>query len=110
MQASFNRSTAQSLTGTDIGLPWYINVQNYSLEKELQADLEGMKYWSKLHWDCAIWVRIFEDFQNQNYLGDALHPTDARLKQASRACLPSAASEPNSLQANSARRRESNRP
>ncbi len=100
MQASFNRaSTARTMSAPDIGLPWYVNLQSYSLEKELQADLEGMGYWSKLHWDCAIWVGIFEDFQKRNYTGDALHPTDARLKQASRACLPIAATDPNSVQA-----------
>jgi hypothetical protein len=110
MQASFNRAAmARSITASDIGLPRYVNVQSYSLEKELQADLEGMSYWSKLHWDCAIWVRIFEEFEKRNYPGDALHPTDARLQQASRACLPAAGFERNSAQANSPAP-ESNRP
>jgi hypothetical protein len=33
-------------------------------------------------------VRILEGFRQQNYIGDALHPTDERLKQAVTACLP----------------------
>jgi predicted Zn-dependent protease len=90
-QVSFNRSSvADGMTSRDVGLPWYVKFQPYSLEKELQADLEGMKYWEKLHWDCTVWVRILKDFQRQNYSGDGLHPTDTRLKQAVRACRPKA--------------------
>jgi len=90
-KVSFNRSSmADSMTSRDVGLPWYVNFQPYSLEKELQADLEGMKYWEKLDWDCAVWVRILKDFERQNYSGDSLHPTETRLKQAVRACRPEA--------------------
>jgi hypothetical protein len=90
-QVSFNRSSVtDGMTSRDVGLPWYVNFQPYSLEKELHADLEGMKYWEKLHWDCAVWVRILKDFERQNYSGDGLHPTDTRLKQAVRACRPEA--------------------
>ena len=83
----FNRSTAGTgMTARDIGLPWYVKFQPYSLENELQADWEGMKYWEKLGWDCAIWLRILKEFERQNYTGDIHHPTDARLTQAARAC------------------------
>jgi predicted Zn-dependent protease len=77
---------AETMTGRDIGLPWTARYRNYSPEIELQADLEGMKYWAKLNWDCRIWVRILKEFQRQNYAGDASHPTDERLKQAIAAC------------------------
>jgi predicted Zn-dependent protease len=86
---SFNRSaSSRAVTGADLGLPGHIEFHSYSVENELEADLEGMRYWSKLHWDCRIWVRILEGFRQQNYIGDALHPTDERLKQAVTACLP----------------------
>jgi predicted Zn-dependent protease len=86
---SFNRSaSSRAVTGADLGLPGHIEFHSYSVENELEADLEGMRYWSKLHWDCRIWVRILEGFRQQNYVGDALHPTDERLKQAVIACLP----------------------
>ncbi|MPZ76064.1 MAG: hypothetical protein GEU77_06030 [Deltaproteobacteria bacterium] len=88
-QISFNRSSpVRGLTNRDLGLPWYVIYQPYSLEKELQADLEGMKYWDRLQWDCSIWVGILEDFKRQNYVGDSLHPTQKRLQQASRVCRP----------------------
>ena len=84
---SLNRSIVKTgMTARDIGLPWYVKVQPYSLEYELQADSEGMRYWEKLGWDCGIWLRIFEDFERQNYTGDVHHPTDRRLAQAQRAC------------------------
>lgn len=84
---NFNRSSNESaMTSRDVGLPWYVIFQPYSLEKELQADLDGMRYWEKLQWNCTIWVRILEEFERQNYSGDSNHPTQTRLKQASRAC------------------------
>jgi predicted Zn-dependent protease len=73
-------------SGTDVGLPWYVRLYNYSAEKELEADLKGLGYWSKVGWDCRIWVDILENFQKQNYTGDMYHPTDKRLQQARRAC------------------------
>jgi hypothetical protein len=76
------------VTSRDLGLPWNVRMVNYSAEKELEADLNGMKYWRMLQWDCRIWVRILEDFSRQNYSGDMFHPTDARLRQAARFCLP----------------------
>jgi len=86
---SFNRpAPGRGLTGADLGLPGHVRFYSYSVENELEADLEGMKYWAKLHWDCRIWVRILEGFRKQNYVGDILHPTDERLKQAVTACLP----------------------
>jgi hypothetical protein len=45
-----------------------------------------MRYWEKLQWSCAIWVRILKDFERQNYYGDISHPTQTRLKQALSAC------------------------
>jgi predicted Zn-dependent protease len=86
-QINFNRSSDEyRMTSRDVGLPWYVIFQPYSLEKELQADLDGIEYWKKLQWDCTIWVRILEDFQRQNYSGDKTHPTHTRLNQASAAC------------------------
>ena len=84
---NFNRSSDESgMTSRDVGLPWYVIFQPYSLDKELQADLDGIQYWKSLQWDCSIWVRILEDFERQNYPGDKNHPTQTRLKQASAAC------------------------
>jgi predicted Zn-dependent protease len=86
-QVTFNSSApTQTMKGSDIGLPWNMRYRNYSTEVELEADLEGMKYWAKLKWDCRIWVRILKRFERQHYAGDASHPTDERLKQASAAC------------------------
>ena len=86
-QINFNRSSDEyGMTSRDVGLPWYVIFQPYSLEKELQADLHGMQYWRSLQWDCGIWVRILEDFQRQNYSGDKNHPTHTRLEQAVAAC------------------------
>jgi hypothetical protein len=98
---SFNRPVpGRSVTGADIGLPSHVPFHSYSVEKELEADLEGMKYWSKLHWDCRIWVRILEGFRKQNYVGDVLHPTDVRLKQAVTACLPESDGERIAIESN----------
>ena len=72
--------------GRDFGLPWYVRVYNYSTEKELEADLKGLSYWSKLGWDCHIWVHILEIFGKQKYTGDVFHPTDVRLRQAESVC------------------------
>jgi hypothetical protein len=86
-QVNFNRSSDENgMTSRDVGLPWYVIFQPYSLEKELQADFDAMQYWKSLEWDCSIWVRILEDFQRQNYSGDKNHPTHTRLHQASAAC------------------------
>jgi hypothetical protein len=52
--------------GSKCGLPWYIRLYNYPTEKELEADRIGLEYWKKLGWDCWIWVRILENFQNKN--------------------------------------------
>ena len=66
-QVKFNRSTAErGLTSRDLGLPWYVTFQPYSMEKELQADQDGMRYWQRLQWNCAIWVRILQLFERQN--------------------------------------------
>ena len=77
---------AVGTSGRDFGLPWYRRVFNYSKDKELEADLKGLGYWNKLGWDCRIWVRILENFQEHGYMGDAFHPTDIRLQQARRVC------------------------
>ena len=73
-------------SGSDLGLPWYVRLYNYSADKELEADGIGLGYWTKLGWDCRIWVRILENFQKQNYIGDRFHPTDKRLQQAQSVC------------------------
>ena len=77
---------AVGASGRDVGLPWYVRFYNYSTEKELEADLKGLGYWTKLDWNCRIWVRILENFEKQNYIGDAFHPTDRRLQQARSFC------------------------
>jgi predicted Zn-dependent protease len=74
------------VSGRDVGLPWYVRLYNYPTERELEADRIGLEYWKKLGWDCQIWVRILENFQNQQYRGDTFHPTDRRLQQAQDAC------------------------
>jgi hypothetical protein len=86
-QVNFNRTSAErGMISRDLGLPWYVVFQPYPMEKELQADLDGMRYWERLQLDCAIWVRILKDFERQNYSGDTSHPTQTRLKHALRAC------------------------
>ena len=77
---------ARMVSNTDIGLPAHVTVRNYSAEKELEADAKGLQYWTRLGWDCRIWVRILQNFEKQNYLGDALHPTDERLRRAKEVC------------------------
>jgi predicted Zn-dependent protease len=77
----------RGVSSADVGLPWNVRFRNYSLEKELEADLKGMEYWQKLGWDCRIWVGILQNFEKQNYAGDVFHPTDRRLQQAQKACL-----------------------
>ncbi len=85
--AAFNRSAPGSgVTAADIGLSAGARFENYSLAKELEADLEGMKYWQALGWDCRVWVNLLEAFVALDYAGDSLHPTDARLRQASSSC------------------------
>jgi predicted Zn-dependent protease len=77
---------ARGVSSADIGLPWQVRFRNYSTDKELEADSKGMEYWSKLGWDCRIWVRILQNFERQNYAGDVFHPTDRRLQQAQGVC------------------------
>ena len=74
------------ITARHIGLAGPVQFENYSVEKELQADFYGMTYWAKLGWDCAIWVDILREFQRQNYVGDSFHPTGRRLDQALASC------------------------
>ena len=81
-----NRGATAGVSGGDIGLPWYVRLVNYSTAQELEADRKGLNYWKLLGWDCQIWVRILEDFQNQGYYGDVSHPTSTRLEQAREDC------------------------
>jgi len=74
------------ITGSDLGLSMHVRFQNYSVDKELEADREGMKYWARLHWDCGIWTEILRNFQRQQYAGDRYHPTDRRVEEAVQAC------------------------
>lgn len=84
----FNRSTAgPGVSSVDVGLPQNVRLRNYPLDKELEADSKGLRYWQRLGWDCHIWVRILEGFEKQNYAGDVYHPTDKRLQQARGICL-----------------------
>ncbi|TMA62872.1 MAG: hypothetical protein E6J73_09880 [Deltaproteobacteria bacterium] len=78
---------ARGVSSGDVGLPWNVKLRNYSPEKELEADSMGLQYWQKLGWDCRIWVGILKNFEEQNYAGDAYHPTDKRLQQARGICL-----------------------
>ncbi len=73
-------------SGQNVGLPWYVRLYNYPTEKELEADRIGLEYWTRLGWNCQIWVRILESFQNHQYKGDIFHPTDRRLEQAQKSC------------------------
>ncbi|MGZ9212327.1 MAG: hypothetical protein ACXW53_10550 [Candidatus Binatia bacterium] len=81
-----NPSSQAGVTARHLGLDGLVQFQNYSVEKELQADFYAMSYWATLGWDCAIWVNILRGFQKQNYDGDVFHPTDRRLEQASINC------------------------
>jgi predicted Zn-dependent protease len=85
----------RGFTGADLGLPADVQFRAYSVEKELEADSNGMKYWSALKWDCRIWVDLLEAFAALKYAGDIHHPTDARLSQALRACPAAAANKGN---------------
>ena len=84
--AAYDRAPQGVITAADLGLPSGVRFQNYSIDKELEADRVGMEYWKDLNWDCRIWVDILQRFQNKNYSGDANHPTEERLKQAVSAC------------------------
>ena len=81
-----HRTITAGASGQDVGLPWYVRFYNYSMDKELEADLKGLGYWNKLGWDCQIWVRILQAFHEHNYTGDRFHPTDLRLRQAQSVC------------------------
>jgi predicted Zn-dependent protease len=84
--AAYDRAPQGVITASDIGLPAGVQFQNYSIDKELEADRVGMDYWKDLNWDCRIWVDILKRFQSKNYAGDANHPTEERLRQAVSAC------------------------
>lgn len=77
---------ASGVSGSDIGLPWYVRLLNYSTDQELEADRKGLHYWKLVGWNCQIWVRILQEFQNQVYTGDVSHPTSTRLEQAREDC------------------------
>jgi len=74
------------ITGRDLGLSGNISFHPYSTSAELEADRKGLQYWQKLGWNCRIWVRIFQNFLDQGYEGDADHPTVERLDQAIKIC------------------------
>ena len=84
--AAYDRAPQGVITASDLGLPSGVRFQNYSMDKELEADRVGMEYWKDLNWDCRIWVNILRRFQSKNYSGDANHPTEERLRQAVSAC------------------------
>ena len=77
---------ARTVSNRDIGLPAHVTVRNYSAEKEFEADAQGLRYWTRLGWDCRIWVRILQSFEKQNYVGDGVHPTAERLRRAKAVC------------------------
>jgi predicted Zn-dependent protease len=83
---AYDRAPHGVITAADVGLPSSVQFQNYSLDKELEADRVGLEYWKTLGWDCGIWVNILRGFQSRNYAGDAFHPTEDRLRQAIKAC------------------------
>jgi predicted Zn-dependent protease len=74
------------ISAHDLGITTPMRFQNYSVEKELQADLLGLTYWVQLGWDCAIWVDILRQFERAKYSGDVYHPTARRLQQAAANC------------------------
>lgn len=80
------RPLARGISSADVGLPWPVRFRSYSMESEMEADAKGLAYWTKLDWDCRIWVRILQGFQRQNYAGDVFHPTEMRLHQAQQLC------------------------
>lgn len=86
--AAFNRPAEYGggVTAADLGLLPGVRFENYSLEKELEADLNGMAYWKALGWDCRIWVNLLKGFAALQYAGDVFHPTDERLRRALKAC------------------------
>jgi predicted Zn-dependent protease len=77
---------ANSITGSDLGLLGPAVFYNYSRTFELAADRKALEYWQRIGWDCRIWIAILENFLEQNYLGDAAHPTEERLRQAIEVC------------------------
>ena len=79
-------AAANGISARDLGVTAPMRFQNYPVEKELQADLLGLRYWAQLGWDCAIWVDILRQFQKAKYVGDVFHPTDRRLQQAAASC------------------------
>jgi len=81
-----HRSVEGGVNAAHLGLPALVRFENYSIEKELQADMHGIEYWARLGWDCAIWIDILINFQRHGYSGDLFHPTDRRLKLASATC------------------------
>ena len=87
-QASLNSVPGASsrITAPDLGLPATVSFRNYSRTFELAADQKAIEYWQKLGWDCRIWVNIFQNFLDQGYVGDADHPTQARLDLAMAMC------------------------
>ena len=86
--AAFNRPAEYGggVTAADLGLLPGVRFQNYPVEKELEADLNGMSYWKTLGWDCRIWVNLLKGFAALQYAGDVFHPTDERLRRALKAC------------------------
>ena len=70
------------MTSRDLGLPLVRRLSTYPVEKELQAELDGMRYWVGLR-DLGSNLK---DFERQNYSGHTSHPTQTRLKHALRAC------------------------
>jgi len=80
------RSFEGGISAAHLGLPALVRFENYSIEKELQADMYGIEYWARLGWDCAIWIDILNNFQRHGHSGDVFHPTDRRLKLASATC------------------------
>ena len=85
-QATLNiAGPSRGVVAEDLGLRG-VPIRNFSRLNELAADAKGMEYWQKLGWDCRIWVRILENFVEQNYQGDEYHPTDQRLSQAKSMC------------------------
>jgi predicted Zn-dependent protease len=83
-EASLNSVPADSsrITAPDLGLLANIYFRNYSRSFELAADRKALEYWQRLGWDCRIWIDIFKSFLDQGYIGDADHPTQARLDLA----------------------------
>ena len=75
-----------SLVSLGIALVGRASQELYTRANELEADLEAIKYWKRLSWDCTWWIKVYEAVSSSGDTGDFHHPTEVRLGQAREAC------------------------